>query len=132
MTKAAAAVITHEVYRRTSLLFWRHTTSGLRPNARTIQPPTGASVNVSMTSPRPTTASDVRRWIDRPVRCTSVQEQGGDSRRRRQTGSHRGRTVLSGFPAGWSRPGVAHHWSSNAPNATADLVGGHYDHAGAA
>src|SRR5260370_31369367 len=27
MTKAAAAVITHEVYRRTSLLFWRHTTS---------------------------------------------------------------------------------------------------------
>src|SRR5260370_38856352 len=25
MTKAAAAVITHEVYRRTSLLFWRHT-----------------------------------------------------------------------------------------------------------
>jgi len=27
MTKAAAGVITHEVYRRTSLLFWRHTTS---------------------------------------------------------------------------------------------------------
>ena len=26
MTKAAAGVITHEVYRRTSLLFWRHTT----------------------------------------------------------------------------------------------------------
>ena len=24
-----------------------------------------------------------------------------------------------------SCPGVAHHWSSNAPNATADLVGGH-------
>jgi len=52
--------------------------------------PPGASVNVSMTSPRPTTASDVRRWIDRPVRCTSVQEQGGDSRRRRRTGSHPG------------------------------------------
>jgi hypothetical protein len=29
MTKAAAAVITHEVYRRTSQLFWRHTTSTL-------------------------------------------------------------------------------------------------------
>jgi hypothetical protein len=27
MTKAAAGVITHEVYRRTSSLFWRHTTS---------------------------------------------------------------------------------------------------------
>ncbi len=27
MTKAAAGVITREAYRRTSLLFWRHTTS---------------------------------------------------------------------------------------------------------
>src|SRR6516165_6378985 len=27
MTKAAAGVITHEAYRRTSPLFWRHTTS---------------------------------------------------------------------------------------------------------
>jgi hypothetical protein len=27
MTKAAAGVITQEVYQRTSLLFWRHTTS---------------------------------------------------------------------------------------------------------
>jgi hypothetical protein len=31
MTKASAAVITHEVYRRTSLLFWRHTTRSQGP-----------------------------------------------------------------------------------------------------
>jgi hypothetical protein len=47
----------------------------------------------------------VRRWIDRSCWCTSVEEQGGDSRRRRRTGSHRGRTVLSGFPTGWEPPG---------------------------
>jgi hypothetical protein len=34
MTKAAAGVITHEVYRRTSLLFWRHTTSSVKPLSR--------------------------------------------------------------------------------------------------
>src|SRR6516225_10728889 len=31
MTKAAAGVITHEAYRRTSPLFWRHTTSTEHP-----------------------------------------------------------------------------------------------------
>ena len=40
--------------------------------------------------------------------------------------THPGR-LPSGGKARENRPGpgVAHHWSSNAPNATADLVGGH-------
>src|SRR5258705_5737617 len=59
----------------------------------------------------------------RPVRCTSVQVRGY-SRRRRRTGSHRGRTVLSGFPAGWEPPGSHTIGARTPPNATADLLGG--------
>jgi hypothetical protein len=52
------------------------------------------------------------RWPETPVSAV-----GGDPPGR----------LPSGGKARENRPGsgVAHHWSSNAPNATADLVGGH-------
>src|SRR6516165_1732932 len=99
MTKAAAGVITHEAYRRTSPLFWRHTTrceqgrpcrprspgaSVLRPllaefylreqstqTSSALLVPCGLDADTIDSHPRAMTvsATDARGWFSGKVNC---------------------------------------------------------------
>ena len=100
MTKAAAGVITHEAYRRTSPLFWRHTTSTRRHHDRRRHQPASGFRQLRTRFPAATSAGLPSFRQGRIIlRARSQAHMSGCRSRRSCTGLGKGRVSWIGLHA---------------------------------